>query len=74
MSTTIAKTRTVPSTLESAQSKLVYVYLQHERETTVDALSEALDIRKIGLFSVLSTLESENLVEREEAHTVRFTN
>jgi len=74
MATTTANARTVPSAIESAQAKLVYVYLQHERETTVDALAEALDMRKIGLFSVLSTLESEGLVEREGAHTVRFAN
>ena len=35
-------TPTVPSTIESAQSKLVYVYLAATREATVDELANAL--------------------------------
>jgi predicted ArsR family transcriptional regulator len=61
---------TVPSTIESAQAKLVYVYLAHAGQSTVDDLADALDIRKLGLFDVLSTLESHDLVEREGTQTV----
>jgi len=61
----------VPRGVESARAKLVYVYLQREREASVDALAEALDVKKIDLFTVLSTLESVGVVERDGVDTVR---
>lgn len=73
MATTTAEasSRSVPRGLESARAKLVYVYLQREREASVDALAEALDVKKIDLFTVLSTLESVGVVERDGVDTVR---
>lgn len=65
-------TPTVPSTIESAQSKLVYVYLAATREATVDELADALGMRKLGLFTVLSTLETHGYVERDDPDAVTF--
>lgn len=66
------RTPTVPSTIESAQSKLVYVYLATAREATVDELAAALDMRKLGLFTVLATLEAHGYVERDGPEAVTF--
>ncbi|WP_323676736.1 helix-turn-helix domain-containing protein [Halorubellus sp. PRR65] len=63
---------TVPSTIESAQAKLVYVYLAHEGETTVDALADALGVPKLGLLDVLATLEADGHVDRDDTRTVTF--
>jgi hypothetical protein len=65
-------TPTVPSTLESPQGKLVYVYLAATREATVDALAADLGMRKLGLLTVLSTLEANGYVERDGPDTVLF--
>ncbi|NHN40172.1 TrmB family transcriptional regulator [Halorubellus sp. JP-L1] len=64
----------MPTALESTQAKLVYVYLEREREATVDGLASALDVPKLGLFTVLSTLEAAGYVERNAARMVRFAN
>lgn len=65
-------TPTVPSTIESAQSKLVYVYLAAKREATIDELADALEMRKLGLFTVISTLEAHGCVERDGPEAVTF--
>jgi|AntRauTorcE11898_2_1112593.scaffolds.fasta_scaffold21943_3 predicted ArsR family transcriptional regulator len=65
-------TPTVPPTIESPQAKLVYVYLAAEREATVDELADALELRKLGLFSVLATLEARGHVERDGPEAVTF--
>jgi len=64
------RTPTVPSTIESAQSKLVYVYLAATREATADELADALDVRKLGLFTGLATLEAHGYVERDGPEAV----
>lgn len=69
---TATATERVPATIESSQAKLVYVYLSHHGEASVDALADALALQKLGLFDVLAALESKGLVERDGVHTVRF--
>lgn len=53
----------VPATLETAQSKLVYVTLRSGNGMTVDELAGALGMKKIALFDVLSTLDERDLVD-----------
>lgn len=70
--TSTASTRAIPESVDSTRAKLVYLHLERERETTVDAVADALDVRKLGLFPVLSTLEARGHVERDDAQTIRF--
>jgi len=60
----------VPETLQSAESKLVYVFLAASDGATVEELHEALHLRKITLFPVLSTLTERDVVGREGARYV----
>jgi len=54
----------LPDVLESAQSKLVYLYLRVAAEADVHELSRALGLTRLSLFPVLETLTSRDLVER----------
>lgn len=65
-------TPTVPSTIDSAQAKLVYLYLAQEREASVDDVADALGLRKLGLYDVLAALEADGHVDREGARTITF--
>lgn len=66
-------TPVVPESIESPQAKLVYVYLAQERNATVDDLADALDLRKLGLFDVIATLEADGHVESHDAERVSIT-
>jgi predicted transcriptional regulator len=56
---------TLPNELDSAASKLVYLYLRTEGETTVDELQSALDMKKISLYPLLRSLSKKDLVDCE---------
>ena len=60
----------LPDTVDTAGSKLLYLYLSVENEATIDELQAALGMKKITLYSLLRTLRSANLVERVEANYV----
>ncbi|MWV39332.1 MULTISPECIES: MarR family transcriptional regulator [Natrialba] len=55
----------VPDQLESAQAKLVYVYLETTGGATVDELGRALSLKKIDVLSVLHSLTSRGLLEKD---------
>jgi predicted transcriptional regulator len=55
----------LPSTIDSASAKLVYLYLDTVGPTTISELSAALDMRMLGLYSVLDTLAGDGLVDSE---------
>ncbi|WP_226480010.1 helix-turn-helix domain-containing protein [Natrinema amylolyticum] len=54
----------VPDDLESAQAKLVYIYLDVVEGATVDELEEILAMKKINILSILNSLSSAGYVER----------
>jgi DNA-binding IclR family transcriptional regulator len=54
----------VPSELDAASSKLVYLYLATREGATITDLAETLGMRKLGLYSVLGSLVERDLVER----------
>ncbi|WP_122089292.1 TrmB family transcriptional regulator [Halalkalicoccus subterraneus] len=54
----------LPTSLESSNSKLVYLYMSTREEATVTELRSTLDMKQLSLFPVLRTLESEGLVTR----------
>ncbi|WP_251342160.1 TrmB family transcriptional regulator [Haloplanus halophilus] len=60
----------VPDGLNSAESKLVYVFLAAAEGATVEELHEALDLRKITLFPVLDTLAEREVIDRDGARYV----
>ncbi|WP_152040426.1 TrmB family transcriptional regulator [Salinigranum salinum] len=55
----------LPNELDSASSKLVYLYLRTAGECTVDDLQSSLDMKKISLYPLLKTLSKQGLVDRE---------
>lgn len=54
----------VPDDLESAQAKLVYLYLDVAEGATIDELGEILVMKKITILSVLNSLSSAGYVEQ----------
>ena len=57
-------THRLPAELDSAQSKLVYLYLEATGGATVSDLNEALSMQKMAILSILNGLSSEGLVEK----------
>ncbi|GAB3664854.1 helix-turn-helix domain-containing protein [Halopiger thermotolerans] len=55
----------VPDEIESAQAKLVYVYLAATGSATVDELRETLALKKVTLLSVLRSLMRIGVVEKD---------
>lgn len=55
----------LPTSLDSSNSKLVYLYLDTREDATITELRSALDMKQLALFPVLRTLESEGLVTRD---------
>ncbi|SEQ87557.1 helix-turn-helix domain-containing protein [Natrinema salaciae] len=57
----------LPTELDSAQSKLVYLTLEATGGATATDLSETLNMQKLGVLSVLSSLSSAGLIERTDS-------
>jgi hypothetical protein len=57
----------LPDTLNTAGSKLVYLYLKVEDEATINELHTALGMKKITLYSLLQTLTATDFVDQEGA-------
>jgi predicted Rossmann fold nucleotide-binding protein DprA/Smf involved in DNA uptake len=55
----------VPSRLESAQAKLVYLALAVDGPATADTLAARLNETRLALLAVLTALEKQGLVARE---------
>lgn len=53
---------TVPETLQSPRAKLVYLYLATADAATITDLHDALNCKKITLYSILDTLKRRDLV------------
>lgn len=62
---------TVPESLSSTASKLIYLYLSRVQEATVDELCEALDIKRLSAYPVLSSLVDSGYIVQQSA-TYRF--
>lgn len=56
----------LPEDLETSEAKLVYLALSSTPAETVDDLQNALDMQKLSLFQLLSTLSSAGLVESDD--------
>ena len=56
----------IPTDLESARAKLVYLYVAATGETTVDRLCEDLDVQKGTALSITGTLRERGHLERTE--------
>ena len=63
----IARPSQLPTEIDSAQGKLVYLTLEVTGEATVTDLNRTLNVRKISVLSVLSSLSSQGLIERTDA-------
>lgn len=55
----------MPATLESSNSKLVYLYLATVEEATISELQSTLGMQQLALFPTLDTLEGKDLIERD---------
>jgi predicted transcriptional regulator len=61
----------IPSELESPRAKLVYLFLSTHGEATVSELQSGLDMKKISLYSILSTLCERGLIDQDaESYTL----
>ena len=58
----------VPSELSSEGTKLVYIYLQLSGESTVEELNRSLEMKTISLLPILKTLQSKELVDRQDEY------
>ena len=54
----------VPEPIESAQAKLVFLYLEATGTATADEIGETLTMKKIDVLSVLNSLSSVGYVEK----------
>ena len=59
------ETPSMPSELESPRAKLVYLFLSTHGEATIAELESSLDMKKISLYSILSTLCERELVDQD---------
>jgi len=55
----------LPGELSSSQSKLVYLYLNTTTGRTATEIHEDLNIPRLDLFSILTTLEGHDLVSQD---------
>ena len=55
----------IPSDLESPRAKLVYLFLSTHGEATVSELQAGLNMKKISLYSILSTLCERDLIDQD---------
>lgn len=55
----------LPTELGSPQAKLVYLYIEAAGGATVDDLTEILSMKKISVLSVLRSLSTDGLVDRD---------
>ncbi len=60
----------IPSDLESARAKLVYLYLEAADGATIEELGEILAMKKINVLSVLNSLTGAGHVEQSESEYV----
>ncbi|WP_135825925.1 TrmB family transcriptional regulator [Halorussus ruber] len=56
--------RELPTELDSPRAKLVYLYLQRGG-ASIDDLQSDLEVKKITLYSILSTLRERGLVQKQ---------
>lgn len=56
----------LPETLDTADAKLVYLFLRIENKATIDELHAALGMKKITLYPLLRTLTATDHVDRTE--------
>ncbi|SEP13646.1 Sugar-specific transcriptional regulator TrmB [Halogranum amylolyticum] len=55
---------TVPAELDSPQSKLVYLYLTVEGETTIDEITTSLGMKKLSLYPTLNRLSQNGFIHQ----------
>jgi DNA-binding MarR family transcriptional regulator len=55
----------IPSELESPRAKLVYLFLSTHGEATITELQSSLNMKKISLYSILSTLCERGLIDQD---------
>lgn len=55
----------VPDDLESSSAKLVYLYLEVTQGATLGDLRDGLDLTRLTLCAILSTLQERGLVDRD---------
>jgi predicted transcriptional regulator len=59
-------TTDLPDQLDSSGAKLVYFYVNKTEGATIEELQDALDMKKVTLYSLLQTLTDHGLIEKTE--------
>ena len=55
----------IPTDLRSPRAKLVYLFLSMNGTTTITELQESLNMKKISLYSILKTLQKQELISKD---------
>jgi len=55
----------MPTDLRSPRAKLVYLFLSMNGTTTICELQDGLNMKKISLYSILKTLEKQDLISKD---------
>lgn len=54
----------IPTDLRSPQAKLIYLFLSMNGTTTIGELQDGLNMKKISLYSILKTLEKDDVISK----------
>ncbi|ATW87259.1 hypothetical protein halTADL_0446 [Halohasta litchfieldiae] len=55
----------IPTDLRSPQAKLIYLFLSMNGTTSISELQDGLNMKKISLYSILKTLEKDDMVSKD---------
>jgi len=65
MITQATRTHTIPTSLQSPRAKLVYLFLSTNGTSTINELQDGLNMKKISLYSILKTLQKQDIVLKD---------
>lgn len=65
MITQATRTHTIPTSLQSPRAKLVYLFLSTNGTSTINELQDGLHMKKISLYSILKTLQKQDIVLKD---------
>jgi len=55
----------IPTDLRSPRAKLVYLFLSMNGTTSITELQDGLNMKKISLYSILKTLEKQDVISKD---------
>jgi predicted transcriptional regulator len=65
MITQTTQRTSIPTDLRSPRAKLIYLFLSTNGTSSITELQNSLNMKKISLYSILKTLEKQNLISKD---------